>query len=430
MDISKTILSDRINKWIFTASEDEVYLVGGYVRDMLQGKVSKDKDFVLKDKAESVAVKVSRKFNGTFVGLKPDHSFRVVIKGKKVRSRSDQLKETYDFTVLNTTINNDLKERDFTVNAVAWSPKSSIIDPCGGRNDLKRRIISAVRIKNLLKDPIRIIRAYRIAAELRFRIESKTKGYLKKYSESLTKSSTERITEEFFKLLCLDNISKYLTSCQNDEVLEKIVIAAKHDRMRMSTVLRSNSRYMRKFDVLESLLSEKRTKSTERRRIIQFLNEEISQGLNTRGLVRLFLIFNGLDILKSNLCMSRVTLRAMKDIQKGYSLFNDIRKVSGRKISRYEFFRAFEAAGGRFYELVVVLSVVHSLNFNIVLKYALEFHKITRSVLFNGNNIQSLLGMRPGVNIGRVLAGLKDQQLRGLIRTRPEARKWIVANYT
>jgi tRNA nucleotidyltransferase/poly(A) polymerase len=430
MDISKTILSDPINKWIFTASEDEVYLVGGYVRDILQGKVSKDKDFVLKDKAESVAVKVSHKFNGTFVGLKPNQSFRVVIKGKKVRSKSDKLKETYDFTVLNSTINNDLKERDFTVNAVAWSPESNIIDPCGGRNDLKRRTISAVRIKNLLKDPIRIIRAYRIAAELRFRIESKTKGYLKKYSESITKSSKERITEEFFKLLCLDNISKYLTSCQNDEVLEKIVIASKQDRMRMSNALRSNRKYIKKFDILESLLSEKRTNSTENRRIIQFLNKEISQGLNTRGLVRLFLIFNGLDILQSNLCTSRVTIRAIKDIQKGYRLFNDIRKVSGRKISRYEFFRAFEAAGSRLHELAVVISVVHALNYNIISKLAREFHKMKRNVLFNGNDIQSLLGMRPGVNIGGVLAGLKDQQLRGLIRTRTEARKWIQANYT
>ena len=66
MDISKKILSDPINKWVFKTAQElntEIFIVGGYVRDLLSGVKSNDKDFALKNNIEYIANKTAKKFN-------------------------------------------------------------------------------------------------------------------------------------------------------------------------------------------------------------------------------------------------------------------------------------------------------------------------------------------------------------------------------
>lgn len=83
MKISAAILSDPVNKWIFSTAGPQVFLVGGYIRDMLRGIISKDKDFILPGSAENIARETACKFSGTFVTLKPEMTYRVVLKTKK-----------------------------------------------------------------------------------------------------------------------------------------------------------------------------------------------------------------------------------------------------------------------------------------------------------------------------------------------------------
>ncbi len=100
MDISKTILSDPINKWVFFNAKKEAFLVGGYVRDLLRGHISKDKDFVLgfaygeKNAVENIAIETAKKFNGTFIILNPKKTYRVVLKHKVGTTR---FREVLDF---------------------------------------------------------------------------------------------------------------------------------------------------------------------------------------------------------------------------------------------------------------------------------------------------------------------------------------------
>jgi len=406
MDISKKILSDPINKWVFKTAQElntDIYIVGGYMRDLLSGVKSNDKDFALKNNIEYIANKTAKKFNGTFIVLKHKQTYRVVLKNKEV----------LDFSYLNGSINNDLKGRDFTIDAIAWSPKTEIIDPFSGRNDLNKRIIKAVMIKNLLNDPLRIIRAYRIAAELGFKIETNTRKYLKIYSPKITKAASERITEEFFKILTNKNPVNYLNECYTDKVLIRI-LQKKHNK-KINT-LNQNMNLLNKLDLfLKNNLKDKK--------ISHYLDEEISQKLNRLGLLRLSTLFRNYSIANSNLRVSNNINKALKDIHNGM-------EISTGKISDTELYKIFNASGERIFEMSFLLAFISKKNIKEIFKRADEYLKIKNKILLNGDDVQRILNIEPGIKVGNILATLQEQKFKGTIQTKAEARKWLISNFT
>ena len=92
--------------------------------------------------------------------------------------------------------------RDFTINAIAWSPKTGLIDLHGGVEDIKNRLITAVKKKSDLR-PCRIIRANRISGEASLAINDNTQKLLKMLGCNIKQAKTERITLEFFRILNL-----------------------------------------------------------------------------------------------------------------------------------------------------------------------------------------------------------------------------------
>ncbi|MEK7823181.1 MAG: hypothetical protein AAB228_02975 [Nitrospirota bacterium] len=406
MDISKKILSDPINKWVFKTAQElntDIYIVGGYMRDLLSGVKSNDKDFALKNNIEYIANKTAKKNNGTFIVLKHKQTYRVVLKNKEV----------LDFSYLNGSINNDLKGRDFTIDAIAWSPKTEIIDPFSGRNDLNKRIIKAVMIKNLLNDPLRIIRAYRIAAELGFKIETNTRKYLKIYSPKITKAASERITEEFFKILTNKNPVNYLNECYTDKVLIKI-LQKKHNKK--INALNQNMNLLNKLDLfLKNNLKDKK--------ISHYLDEEISQKLNRLGLLRLSTLFRNYSIANSNLRVSNNINKALKDIHNGM-------EISTGKISDTELYKIFYASGERIFEMSFLLAFISKKNIKEIFKRADEYLKIKNKILLNGDDVQRILNIEPGIKVGNILSALQEEKFKGTIKTRAEARKWLLSNFT
>ena len=373
------------------------------MRDLLSGVKSNDKDFALKNNIEYIANKTAKKFNGTFIVLKHKQTYRVVLKNKEV----------LDFSYLNGSINNDLKGRDFTIDAIAWSPKTEIIDPFSGRNDLNKRIIKAVMIKNLLNDPLRIIRAYRIAAELGFKIETNTRKYLKIYSPKITKAASERITEEFFKILTNKNPVNYLNECYTDKVLIKI-LQKKHNKK--INALNQNMNLLNKLDLfLKNNLKDKK--------ISHYLDEEISQKLNRLGLLRLSTLFRNYSIANSNLRVSNNINKALKDIHNGM-------EASKSNISDTELYKIFNASGERIFEISFLLAFIRRKNIKEIFKRADEYLKIKNKILLNGDDVQRILNIEPGIKVGNILATLQEQKFKGTIQTKAEARKWLISNFT
>jgi len=398
MDIPETILSDPVNRWILSKVRGEVFLVGGYVRDLLRGEVSKDKDFVLKGDVKKFASEVAKKFNGTFVTLKEGIAYRVALKNK----------EFIDFAYLRESIEEDLKQRDFTIDAIAWSPKTGIIDPSGGSKDLKNRLIRVVIPTNLAEDPLRVLRAYRLAAQLGFTIEEATRRHLRDYAEGLLSVAAERITEELFKILNTSNARISLQSCYKDRVLEKIV------RLRPGR-LRENLKLFVKF---ESLYQRSKKKWD--------LDAEISQGLTRAGLIRLaLLLMHGEHIIHKDrpLKLSRAIKKALRGTHNGYRMIK-------WKVTDGKLFKIFRTVNNNVLETAIVLSIMKEKNKKRILKGAERFINTKEKMLLTGDEIQRILKIAPGVLVGKILSALQEKQFHGVLKTKAEAKAWLLSNFT
>jgi poly(A) polymerase len=130
----------------------------------------------------------------------------------------------FDITSLNGSfIEDDLKKRDFTINAMAYDLSSGeIIDCLGGLRDLADKKVRMVSTDVFKKDPIRLIRAYRIAACLNFEIESRTASRISDYAKLIHHSAGERIREEIFKMLGTSKSYRYLSQMADAGLLTAI----------------------------------------------------------------------------------------------------------------------------------------------------------------------------------------------------------------
>ncbi|MDO5409079.1 MAG: CCA tRNA nucleotidyltransferase [Lachnospiraceae bacterium] len=195
-----TFIIDRLEKHGY-----EAYAVGGCVRDMLLGRVPNDWDITTSAKPEQVKAVFKRTVDtgiqhGTVTVLEDHIGFEVTtyrIDGEYTDGRHpDEVQFTPD-------LKEDLRRRDFTINAMAYSPQSGIVDVFGGQEDLQNGIIRCVGSaeERFHEDALRIMRAVRFAAQLGFSIEEETWNAVKKLAPNLKKISAERIQTELSKLL-------------------------------------------------------------------------------------------------------------------------------------------------------------------------------------------------------------------------------------
>lgn len=176
-----------------------LYLVGGTVRDHLIGRPCADYDFTTPD-APEIARAWAQKIGRSLIPLDetPGHeTYRVAF---------DQ-SLYFDFTTLQgESIEEDLAQRDFTINAIAISltdfieGKTNLIDPFNGQEDLRQKIIRVVREQALEEDPLRLLRAFRFASTLEFDIDLQTLAQIKTHRIGLNKVAKERVS---YELLCL-----------------------------------------------------------------------------------------------------------------------------------------------------------------------------------------------------------------------------------
>ncbi|MEO1620691.1 MAG: CCA tRNA nucleotidyltransferase, partial [Cyanobacteria bacterium J06632_3] len=161
--------------WPFSiaALPDEAYLVGGSVRDQLMHRKTAylDLDFVLPLQAIETAAEIAEAHSAGFVVLdEARHIARVVFENVTVDFAQQQ----------GESIEADLRRRDFTVNAIAYHPhQKKIIDPLSGAADITAKTLRMVSYQNLATDPLRLMRAYRQAAQLGFSVEGITQQAIK-----------------------------------------------------------------------------------------------------------------------------------------------------------------------------------------------------------------------------------------------------------
>lgn len=406
--LAELILSDPVNKWVFS-SKDTVFLVGGYIRDLFRDIPSKDRDYVIKGDIKKIASRFAEQFNGTLITFKKDSICRVILKVGTTRNRDRSI---IDFTPLMGSINENLRHRDFTINAMAWSKKIGLIDLYGGVEDIKNRIIRAVRIKNLLLDPLRILRAYRFALELGGGIEEGTKKALKRYSRQLKKVAPERITEELFKILNHDRATQYLPYLIEDNVLNTI-LSLKNSKE--SNRLARNIKFLKTFDSFLKVASPD---------VKEQLEEKTSQGITRKGFLRLVLLVGDNDFrFYEKLRLSRNNKKAFKNLLTAYKL------MAGR-VTEEKLFEAFMKSQDRVFELSVMISIKKGEAPAKIFKYMNSYLRAMNRPLLNGEDIKAILKIETGPKIGFVLRALQKAQFKGLINTRSQAKKWLILNFT
>jgi putative nucleotidyltransferase with HDIG domain len=208
----------------------EIYIVGGAVRDILMEKKVSDWDFATNAKPEEITTIFSKAFyNNKFgtVGLAQDKQVYEI-----TTYRSEGIYRDFrhpEKVTWGETIEEDLKRRDFTINAMAlrFIPDKplKVVDPFDGQQDLEKKIIRAVGDPNqrFSEDALRLLRAIRIATELGFLIESETSLAIQKNAPLIKKISGERIRDEIFKILATDHPADGFQILKNLDLLKEIL---------------------------------------------------------------------------------------------------------------------------------------------------------------------------------------------------------------
>lgn len=190
----------------------EAFAVGGCVRDFLLGRKPNDWD-ITTDALPKDIKKLFRRtvdtgiVHGTVTVLLGKDSFEVTTYRVDGAYSDGRHPDKVEFT---RSLEEDLKRRDFTINAFAYNPEKGLVDLFDGMSDLENHVIRAVGKpeERFDEDALRILRAFRFSAQLDFQVEEKTREAAKQLAGNLSVISAERIREELTKLLVSDHPEK------------------------------------------------------------------------------------------------------------------------------------------------------------------------------------------------------------------------------
>lgn len=183
----------------------EAYAVGGCVRDSILGRTPDDWDITTSARPEQVKELFHRTVDtglqhGTVTVMLDKEGFEVTTYRVDGEYEDGRHPKEVTFTA---SLEEDLKRRDFTINAMAYNPSVGLVDLFGGMKDLDGKIIRCVGepLERFTEDALRIMRAVRFSAQLGFVIEEKTRNALSVIAPNLKNVSAERIQTELVKLL-------------------------------------------------------------------------------------------------------------------------------------------------------------------------------------------------------------------------------------
>lgn len=215
MKISEKIKQDEILNKILSTVDNEIYLVGGSVRDYLMDIQSHDRDLIVTDEdAKTFSQKLADILDATFVSLDEENKIYRLVMPNKI----DYLDIT---NPIENSLERDLMRRDLTINSIAINLRTSeIVDLTGGISDIKNKIINLISDENFTDDPLRMLRAYRFQAVYGFDISIETTKSIINHANLISKPSVERINYELLKLFGGEYTVKAIESMDMSGILE------------------------------------------------------------------------------------------------------------------------------------------------------------------------------------------------------------------
>lgn len=211
----------------------EAYLVGGCIRDLLRGEEPKDWDLTTNAKPDQIEslfehTYYNNDFGTVGVVLDPakENEQETIVEITPYRLEASYSNSRHpDEVTFSDNIEDDLKRRDFTMNAIAYDPiGDALVDMFGGKEDIEKQTIRAVGDPNQRfdEDALRIMRAIRLGSQLGFMIESETATAITKHADNLKNISIERIREEFVRMVNSDRPMEGIVMMQRLGILKHV----------------------------------------------------------------------------------------------------------------------------------------------------------------------------------------------------------------
>jgi tRNA nucleotidyltransferase (CCA-adding enzyme) len=386
-DLKRKILAEPIVSKIFSMGI-KVYLVGGYLRDLIRGVTSKDLDVV-----------VEGDVRGLVSGLFPETHTTIIEFRKALLVRVVSGDTVLDFSELKGSIENDLARRDFRMNAIAWSAQEGIIDPFHGVRDIKKGYISALSEKNLIDDPLRLLRAYRFAGELDWTIEVRTRRMIRGLKNLIKLPASERITLEVFRLLNSERYLKTLRAAFHDGLMEEILSIDNRQLMANIKALSRFNSFLKNFP--------------EECKID--LHKTFSQGLTYIGLMRAEQLLFGSDMGKNHLDLSSAILRRLLITARLFENFAGKGDMHGEQL-----YDLFTVAGDAVMDFALLTRRKRLLR---------EAERFTRMKnVLSAERIMELTGIGAGPALGNLMKEMRRYQFLGKIKNDHDARVWLCGN--
>lgn len=370
------------------------YIVGGAVRDALLNRQRDyfDLDFVLETDAVETARKVANAYQGGFVLLDAERQIaRVVLK-----------EGTVDFAQQEgESLEKDLQRRDFTVNAIAYNPHTlEIIDPLQGCSDLQQGLLKMVSQKNLEDDPLRLLRAYRQAAQLHFTIESNTQSTIRHLADLIHTVAAERVQTELGYLLSHSWGTPWLIAAGEDGLLSPWFPSLTAEKLQ--TVANVNTAVA----TLGEELLEKDTNADKMAKLASLVSFDPQQAE-----------FELMELKYSRADIRTVTtaLKALPELQQAETASMSLRE-------QYFFFLNV----GNVLPCLALLAVATGVNQEVVKPLLQRYLNPDDPVahptsLVTGKDIMRSLSIPPSPQIGKLLIEIQIAQIEGKISTPAEA---------
>lgn len=466
------VIEDLISKVLVLSKDKQVYLVGGYWRDKLLDRPVYDLDLVVAKNAKIFARDLTQKVQGSFVVLDEKNKIYRIVK--------KQNNKTYFLDIVQMQGENivaDLSRRDFTINALAkeireiYQGKIKLIDPFSGVKDLQHKIIRKVSDKIFKDDPLRLLRAFRFVAELRFKIDKPTLQLIKKQASRIRLPAKERIRDEIFKVLATDNSAAVISQMDDAglwDILFPGIVAMKksahkfyfHPKGLWQHSWESLAWLEKIFNDLSKYLPDSAVK------LNKYLEQETSPGITRKTLLKFVTLFH--DIAKP-LSAKRIDkkMRFFGHEEKGAKILHDMmqklrlsnheitiaRKTVGshmrpgnltqvKKLTTRAIYRYFRDLGEDGID-TLILSLAdrysyirisekpqeireHCKKVNKILKlYFEEKSTVVPPKLVTGNDVIKICKVSEGPLVGKILNMVEENQANGQIQTRNQAIQFL-----
>lgn len=439
-----------------------LYLVGGSVRDAYLHRAIEDIDVAVDGDAIAVARFVTDALDADiYIMDRERHVARVFVK-------RDDGAITIDFAKFRgARLEDDLRSRDFTINAMAadlLGNPLSLIDPLNGLSDLRQKVLRRCSPRSIAADPIRSLRAVRLSVQFDLKIHPETGADIRQHASGLSMISPERVRDEFFKLLRLEKAARGLRVLAHIGLLRQILPFGADKAVVLLAVAE-------RMAIILSAISSRRSDNTAaafdlgmlviqldrfRAKLQAHLARVYGNGREHAQLLVLAASIHALDSGGAGATRESDRAGQAAKTAKALALTVDegrrlsliignyrqiVDKPAWSKLDQHRFWHRL-GDGGIDSILLAAACVLGEAGSSLRQADWLQFvERVTLLLdtfynkydevvdpppLLNGRDVQDLLGIEPGPSVGRMLTKLREAQATGAIKSVSEAREFVL----